>query len=64
MFESSVNSDSIQTSYMFHLHHTVFESSVNSDSIQTINTNFSKYTPFESSVNIKRNKYIKSLRVV
>ena len=35
MFESSVNSDSIQTFHSFSLLLIMFESSVNSDSIQT-----------------------------
>ena len=35
MFESSVNSDSIQTIIMFSSNDFMFESSVNSDSIQT-----------------------------
>ena len=35
MFESSVNSDSIQTKFLLHLPKFPFESSVNSDSIQT-----------------------------
>ena len=35
MFESSVNSDSIQTIICYRANSTMFESSVNSDSIQT-----------------------------
>ena len=36
MFESSVNSDSIQTRAFHNKYWTLFESSVNSDSIQTL----------------------------
>ena len=49
MFESSVNSDSIQTNKRFVSEGKLFESSVNSDSIQT-------YQPFH--------QHYQSLRVV
>ena len=50
-FESSVNSDSIQTKGFSSCGISWFESSVNSDSIQTIIQKFSIISTFESSVN-------------
>ena len=50
-FESSVNSDSIQTKKCVLSITLLFESSVNSDSIQTKNVALSECIVFESSVN-------------
>ena len=50
-FESSVNSDSIQTEKVINVEEKVFESSVNSDSIQTGKDWNKACFWFESSVN-------------
>ena len=51
MFESSVNSEGIETSMMKNMNQMRFESSVNSEGIETKLTQISLYNWFESSVN-------------
>ena len=51
MFESSVNSEGIETGKRRRVAHTGFESSVNSEGIETFIKSIEGYKPFESSVN-------------
>ena len=51
MFESSVNSEGIETTKLIILHLLKFESSVNSEGIETNKQSYAELEQFESSVN-------------
>ena len=51
MFESSVNSEGIETQHVYSALNLQFESSVNSEGIETRNTDKQCFAMFESSVN-------------